>query len=388
MRHCCYGSPSVNDDDEPAEIEPVEPLPGPGLAAIVSSSTFLVVRCSRGFPVQPRRSLWGHFEQADRQEILAALASEEPYTTVLCNRQRSSRYDVKLLRNDADTFTFQVLRVVKNSKAAPKSEAHGPWPFSEIENKGILGQGGFGTVYRATENGLALAVKVSTCLSSDDSDSLEAVLSSDFDHPNVLKTLRHTVCRHSVNMKDIWMVMPLCKLGSLVEVIDSKHFTSEAIVLHVALQIAEGMGYLHARHVLHGDLTPANVLFDEGHTVKISDFGLSRVDVTGTIQTRTTGAPLYAAPEIEQGRLSPAADVYSFGLLLWEMLHGRRVFTGTEQHPLDVKRRSPSPAFEVASSAFCKHLVAQCTSAQHSRPSFAKVSAAIRAGKSGGVEHQ
>jgi serine/threonine protein kinase len=97
--------------------------------------------------------------------------------------------------------------------------------------------------------------------------------------------------------------------------------------LKVAAEVARGMRHLHRLRVMHRDLKPANVILDSGGCAKIADFGLScRVNV-GSEMTAETGTYRWMAPEvIRHEHYSLAADVYSFGILLWELFARRRPF--------------------------------------------------------------
>ena len=97
------------------------------------------------------------------------------------------------------------------------------------------------------------------------------------------------------------------------------------------LQIAEGMAFLHAQDIMHRDLKPENVLLDQGYNPKICDFGVARLMKDGGHQFTMTGqigTPIYMAPEIIVGnrnRYGRGADVYSYGLVLWCIVHPGRV---------------------------------------------------------------
>ena len=101
-------------------------------------------------------------------------------------------------------------------------------------------------------------------------------------------------------------------------------------LLRLAQEIAGGMAYAHAHGVVHRDLKPGNIML-AGDRVKIMDFGISRVVDSETLTTTYAflGTPLYAAPEAQtRTQVGPAADRYSFGILLFELLAGHPPFTG------------------------------------------------------------
>ena len=107
-------------------------------------------------------------------------------------------------------------------------------------------------------------------------------------------------------------------------------------VLRMAHDIASGMAYLHSRQVVHGDLKCENVLLAEAPVgspemvvAKVADFGLSRNLVAGQthLSTQSHGTVTHMAPcLLENGRMSRASDVYSFGILLWELVNRKRPY--------------------------------------------------------------
>jgi serine/threonine protein kinase len=107
-------------------------------------------------------------------------------------------------------------------------------------------------------------------------------------------------------------------------------------VLHIATQAAEGLRALHqfeeapGRGIVHRDIKPENILIDEGGVVRLADFGLSRVVERLTESTSVAGSPLYMAPESSRGRITAASDVYSLGMVLYEMATGRFPFSCPE----------------------------------------------------------
>ncbi|KAL6506657.1 hypothetical protein OROHE_022489 [Orobanche hederae] len=95
-------------------------------------------------------------------------------------------------------------------------------------------------------------------------------------------------------------------------------------ILKVAIDVSKGMSYLHQNNIIHRDLKAANILMDENEVVKIADFGVSRVQLQSGVMTAETGTYRWMAPEvIEHKPYNHKADVFSFGVVLWELLAGK-----------------------------------------------------------------
>ncbi|GLT75297.1 hypothetical protein SLA2020_470310 [Shorea laevis] len=95
-------------------------------------------------------------------------------------------------------------------------------------------------------------------------------------------------------------------------------------LLKVAIDVSKGMNYLHQNNIIHRDLKAANLLMDENEVVKVADFGVARVKAQSGVMTAETGTYRWMAPEvIEHKPYDHKADIFSFGILLWELLTGK-----------------------------------------------------------------
>lgn len=131
-------------------------------------------------------------------------------------------------------------------------------------------------------------------------------------------TLLITVGFSSPYCRCFCLAYEFCEGGSLLSLLSDNSRYYE--YLPIALDIASGMAYLHSRYVIHRDLKPSNVLLTRDHRAKIADFGMS-VANTGQELTAETGTYRYMAPEvIRHESYSSNADVYSFGIVLWQLI--------------------------------------------------------------------
>ena len=203
-----------------------------------------------------------------------------------------------------------------------------------------IGEGGMGEVYRATDTklGREVAIKVLPDFLAKDPDRLarftrEAQVLASLNHPNIAAIY---------GVEDRALVLELAEGPTLAERLQQGPIPLDE-ALPMARQIAEGMEYAHEHGVVHRDLKPANVKVREDGTVKVLDFGLARAllqDSAGssadamnspTLTARATqmgvimGTAAYMAPEQAKGRtVDRRADIWAFGVVLYEMLAGKR----------------------------------------------------------------
>jgi serine/threonine-protein kinase len=182
-----------------------------------------------------------------------------------------------------------------------------------------LGSGGFGTVFLAKDAWIEkkVAIKVPHRQSGDFDDLLlEPRLLAALDHPNIVGIL-------TAERVDgvFFIVMEYVKGESLEAVLDREKSLDVPRAVNYIFQILKGVEHAHENQVLHRDLRPANVLVSESGLVKVADFGTSRF-LEKTHATTVIGSPPYMAPEQFQGRAVLASDIYSVGVILYQMLTG------------------------------------------------------------------
>jgi serine/threonine-protein kinase len=210
---------------------------------------------------------------------------------------------------------------------------------------GLLGRGGMGEVYRADDLklGQTVALKFLPRDVEHDKDRLERFLtevrlSLKVTHPNVCRVHdiadadgRHFISMEYVDGEDLASL--LRRIGRLPE--------DKAV--EIARQLCAGLAAAHDEGVLHRDLKPANVMIDGRGRAKITDFGLAGATAGVIGREAQAGTPQYMAPEQFDGReLTVQTDLYSLGLVLYELFTGKRAFDSRDLGELQ-KMRSSSP---------------------------------------------
>jgi hypothetical protein len=203
-------------------------------------------------------------------------------------------------------------------------------PFDELMLIETLGMGRISTIYRAVwqrhgnhrrdpigAHMLALKVAMVNPTTFDTShvDELrgEADICARLRHPNICDLVGI-----AADSECFCLAYEFCEGGSLLSLLSDMSRYYE--YLPIALDIANGMAYLHSRNVIHRDLKPSNILLTRDHRAKIADFGMS-VANAGQELTAETGTYRYMAPEvIRHESYSSNADVYSFGICLWQLI--------------------------------------------------------------------
>lgn len=201
------------------------------------------------------------------------------------------------------------------------------------ELKGLLGEGGFGAVYRAYQPAIKRDV------------ALKIILPEFANHPEFIRRFEaeaQIVARlehlHIVPLYDFWrdpdgayLVMRLLKGGSLRKLI-SKGPLSLPETVRILDQVAAALATAHRNGVIHRDIKPDNILLDEEENAYLTDFGIAKNlldDSADDDEDELTGSPHYISPEqAQQEPVSPQSDIYSLGIVVFEMLTGTAPFAG------------------------------------------------------------
>jgi serine/threonine protein kinase len=210
-----------------------------------------------------------------------------------------------------------------------------------------IGRGGMGIVYKArdVETDEIIALKL-----------LKPEVASD---PRMREDLRQEVClARRVTHKNVCRIHEFHR-STVASCISMEFVNGETLLsklqrdgalssggsIRIARQICAGLREAHARGIIHRDLKPANIMIDQYGVVKIMDFGIARHALgSGHLTQTIAGTPEYMAPEqIELRPIGPRTDIYSLGLLLYEMVTGSSAFSGDNSIAIALKQLRESP---------------------------------------------
>ncbi|MDK3161660.1 protein kinase [Kamptonema cortianum] len=202
------------------------------------------------------------------------------------------------------------------------------------------GSGGMAVIYRADDLALGRTVAIKILRPNLTSDPAfiarfrnEARSIANLMHPNIVTV--HDVGNDGATH---YIVMEFVEGLDLKKVIKSEGALTIERALRVAIQICAGIGFAHRAGIVHADVKPQNILITRDDTVKVTDFGIAQAFTDaqpGERQQVVWGSPHYFAPEQARGeKPTPASDVYSIGIVLFELLSGRLPYQGTDQQAL------------------------------------------------------
>ena len=231
-----------------------------------------------------------------------------------------------------------------------------------------LARGGMSTVYLATDQRLErdVALKVLHPHLADDPQFLdrlgrEAKAAARLSHPHVVGVLDQ-----GEDGRLAYLVMEFIKGHTLRDVLNDKGALSPRLALALIDPVVEGLGAAHAAGMIHRDIKPENVLIADDGRIKLGDFGLARAVSTSTSTGALIGTVAYISPELVLGKQADArSDIYSVGIMLYEMITGRQPFDGDV--PIQVAYQHVNSAVEAPSvhvpglAAEIDELVQWCT---------------------------
>jgi len=215
-----------------------------------------------------------------------------------------------------------------------------------------IGEGGMGTVYKATDLHLkrTVAVKMLHPFLVNNPDSFkrfqnEAHLSARISHPNVA-----TLFNFQEVDQSHFIVMEYVEGKALDDVLKLQGEIPEEEAVKISIQVLEGLGAAHDLGIMHRDLKPGNIMITQRGFVKLMDFGIARLENTErmTRQNSVIGTLEYLAPELVTGGApSKSSDLYAVGVMLYEMLSGQSLYAGDSEAALMYNIAHKSPNFNL-----------------------------------------
>jgi len=213
----------------------------------------------------------------------------------------------------------------------------------------LIGQGGMASVYKGYDTSLNREVAIKIIQTKFGSNDIfvkrflrEAQVLAKLSHPNIVPIYDFGEFEGSP-----YLVMHYMQGGTLKSRIETPISYLEAV--NLLLPIAQALDHAHKRGLIHRDVKPGNIIFDEKGNPMLSDFGIARLienydtSITGT--GIGIGTPEYMAPEQWQGKAAPQSDIYSLGVILFELITGHKPFTADTPAAIIIKQaRDPIPS--------------------------------------------
>ena len=274
------------------------------------------------------------------EEVLARVENQ---LKILRLRRRLQEQNQELMRKNAELIQAQKRTDMVFSALADALPGAVLDQKYRLEEK--IGSGGFGAVFRATHLGLnrAVAVKVFRPMPGNDSPEalkrfrLEGASASRVNHPNAVAVLDCGISETGI----AYLVMELLDGHSLRDELQQRGVLPPARVIEIALPVCRVLAEVHGRGIVHRDIKPDNIFLHQtkdGEVIKVVDFGLAKIfddeADSAAAQTMTggiIGTPAYMAPERVNGdSYDGRTDIYSLGVIMFQMLTGRAPFEANE----------------------------------------------------------
>ncbi|KAI6783714.1 MAP kinase kinase kinase-like protein [Emericellopsis cladophorae] len=286
-------------------------------------------------------ALVGQFRRLDKNRML----DDEEASRCITEARLEELERLDSFRREKEAERQALGRVLEANTEADRSLAYLSSSATNItmrwQQGHFVGGGTFGNVYAAMnlDSGHLMAVKE---IRLQDPKLIPTVAEQIREEMGVLEVLDHpNVVSYygiEVHRDRVYIFMEFCSGGSLANLLEHGRIEDEQVIMVYALQLLEGLVYLHESGIAHRDIKPENILLDHNGIIKYVDFGAAKViarqgrtlaaDVTATKPNKSmTGTPMYMSPEVIKGEnpgRAGAVDIWSLGCVILEMATGRR----------------------------------------------------------------
>ena len=248
------------------------------------------------------------------------------------------------------------LQEVERAPVSESTRPPQPRKLGRYEIVAEIGKGAMGTVYKAVDPLLERTVALKTVsVPAGDPKMLEyearfyqeAKAAGSLNHPNIV-----TVYDVGKSGNVPFLAMEYLEGSELNEIMRHCNPLPPAHAVEIAVQVADALAYAHDRGVVHRDVKPANIMVVRDGLVKITDFGIARMRSSDrAAETYLAGSPRYMSPEqVLRKRAEEPSDIFSLGVVLYEMLTGAPPFSGADLNAImfQIVNREPPPVSAVS----------------------------------------
>lgn len=222
--------------------------------------------------------------------------------------------------------------------------------ISKYKVIGEISRGSMGIIYEGLDESLNRSVAIKTMNEALVGDKVmierfktEARASAMLNHPNIV-----TIYELGEENGLFFIVMELLRGKDLKTVLDDSESLSLAAKLDILIQICKGLSYAHSKNVIHRDIKPANIVVREDNLVKITDFGIAHLESSQMTYTGMIfGTPDYMSPEqVNSKEVDCRSDIFSTGVIIYQMMTGRKPFQGSSISAVLYKIANESPPLD------------------------------------------
>ncbi|XP_057450867.1 serine/threonine-protein kinase EDR1-like isoform X2 [Lotus japonicus] len=314
-----------------------------------------------------------HRDNATSQKAMSLPSSPHDYRGQTSERSGPSEYG---MNDELESTWNKVLEspMFNNRPLLPYEE----WKidFSELSVGTRIGIGFFGEVFRGTWNGTDVAIKVflEQDLTAENMEDFcnEISILSRLRHPNVILFLG--ACTKPPGLSMVTEYMEMGSLFYLIHMSGQKKKLSWRKRLKMLRDISRGLMHIHRMKIIHRDVKSANCLVDRHWTVKICDFGLSRIVTDSPMRdSSSAGTPEWMAPELIRNEpFTEKCDIFSLGVIMWELCTLKRPWLGVPPERVVYSVAHEGSRLEIPEGPLGR-LISECWAEPHERPSCEEI---------------